>query len=382
MADFFPLISRAVKLLPQTAGFDDRNAIYNKARAALERQLRVAQPALSDDAIAKELGALEASIAQVEQGFAPQDLDTVQALNPAVNNKPAAPAPINDRLNDIRPTLTVVESTPNSAKQKELKPKKISLVLAAGLPIILGLIGVFGILAYKNKLNPDDFKPVQQAQVVAKPAGKPANLEQQESRPQELINQELINQETIYQKTIPVAVRASLYVENPTNPQLKAEQRGAIIWRLENNGGDQSGSAPQTIHGTMEFPDAKLNAEFVLSRNLDASFPASHTIMLRFLPTALDAKTVKTIALPELRADSLEKGPVLQAVKAPDADNTFLIALLNTEPFMSTNIDLLKKPGWIFFELRFNDGKRAELVFEKGAAGERVFDEAFAAWGE
>ena len=74
---------------------------------------------------------------------------------------------------------------------------------------------------------------------------------------------------------------------------------------------------------------------------------------------------IKSIALPEFRENPLAKGPVLQGVNATVQDNEFLVALFNGEPMQSTNIDLLKRPGWLDFELRFADGRRGELVFEK-----------------
>ena len=136
------------------------------------------------------------------------------------------------------------------------------------------------------------------------------------------------------------------------------------------------------IKGEIELPDAGLNAEFIVRRNSDATFPASHTLNLRFIPVSKDAPTVKSVALPEFRDDPLVKGPALQGVNATVQDNEFLVALFNVEPVQSTNIELLKRPGWLDFELRFADGRRGELVFEKGAAGERAFRSAFASWGQ
>jgi hypothetical protein len=386
MADFFPLISRAVSLLPDSATQADRDAIYNKARTALERQLRSVEPALNDDNIAKELNALEVSVLKVEESFIDKNL-----IKPEIEVTEASPSNeifeelkylAGEKNNEIS-KIEVVSIPDNDVTKTHERPqvklenrtqvaqgtKKKNLIFAAGLPIIIGLMAVFGIISLNNK----------QSSSIPKTASTPLSSGVQtaekpnESKPSIPLNSEV-------SISIPVAVRASLYEEDSTNPQMRIERRGAIVWRVETDGSDQSGQAIPRIRGNMEFPDAKLNAEIVLRRNLDASFPASHTIDVRFLATALDAKTVKGISLPEFRSDFQEKGPMLQAVKAPDIDNTFLIALLNTEPFQTTNIELLKKSGWLFFELRFADGKRGELVFEKGVAGENAFSEAFLAW--
>jgi hypothetical protein len=386
MADFFPLISRAVSMLPDTATQSDRDAIYNKARAALERQLRSIEPALTEENIAKELGTLELSIAKVEWDYAAPKNEVLQelednaifeelrTLSSEEKNEEPLLSPILIPDNDIiktgmrpteRPRVKLDEHIQTGQKSK----RKLNLVFAAGLPIIIGLIAVFGIVAINNKQPPN----------VPKSAPSPISLDAPiTDTPAATVV--VAQPGSDANATIPVAVRASLYEEDPTNPQLRIERRGAIVWRLETDTSDQAGQSIPRIRGNMEFPDAKLNAEIVLRRNLDASFPASHTIDVRFLATALDAKTVKGISLPEFRTDFQEKGPMLQAVKAPDIDNTFLIALLNTEPFQATNIELLKKSGWLFFEIRFADGKRGEIVFEKGVAGENAFREAFLAW--
>ncbi len=362
MADFFPLISRAVKMLPESATRVERDAIYNKARAALERQLRSVDPALTEDVIARELATLEVSIEHVELDLHPTQPE-IEYAKPFQDNDPESEI----TRSTHRPRIPLADT-----EKSRNKNQRHNLLMAAGLPIVLGIMAVVGILAWNNRQKPEDFKTAPKVSV--------SNTKPQRNT-QEIDGKEPVNSiDQGVDQTIPVAVRASFYEEDPANPQSRIERRGAVVWRLEMDITDQNGQSIPRIRGNLEFPDARLNAEFLLRRNLDPSFPASHTIDLRFLATSLDAKTVKSIALPEFRAEILEKGPTLQAVKAPDIDNTFLIALLNTEPFQSTNIEVLKKTGWFFFEVRFTDGKRGELVFEKGMAGENAFNEAFLAW--
>ncbi len=388
MADFFPLISRAVKALPETATLVEREAIYDRARAALTRQLRSAEPALAEETVEKELAGLEAAVLRVEAGLSIGSEPAIEtqiseAVAVAANIKPiepvakpaeasqpaAVPTDIPETVKPIvRPRVPLA-----SVNQRQRKTGNFGIVLAAGLPIVLGIMGVIGIFAYQNRLKPEDFKTAAKTAVTetARVTGaEPATVKDVPKVAEPAL------------PIIPVAVRASIYEENPTNPQLRVERRGAIVWRTEPDSVDQGAAASLRLRGSMEFPDAKLNAEFLMRRNLDASFPASHTLDIRFTAMGPDAKTVKSISLPEFRTELLEKGPILQAVKAPDVDNTFLIALVNVEPFQTTNIDLLKKPGWLFFELRYSDNKRGEFVFEKGTAGERAFTEAFAAWGQ
>lgn len=65
MADYYPLLSRAIAgLAGQPASA--RHGIYERARMALERQLRGFEPALGEDAVQLELAALESTIARIE----------------------------------------------------------------------------------------------------------------------------------------------------------------------------------------------------------------------------------------------------------------------------------------------------------------------------
>src|SRR5450631_3999046 len=65
MADYYPLVSRAVAGLDKNTG-EQRRALYERARAALVAQLRSVEPALNESEITRERLALEESIRKVE----------------------------------------------------------------------------------------------------------------------------------------------------------------------------------------------------------------------------------------------------------------------------------------------------------------------------
>lgn len=65
LADYYPLIARAVAGLPQNTE-PDRRALYERARNALAKQLRVQTPALSQSQFAQERQSLEEAIRKVE----------------------------------------------------------------------------------------------------------------------------------------------------------------------------------------------------------------------------------------------------------------------------------------------------------------------------
>src|SRR5262245_39599355 len=65
MADYYPLISRAVAGLEKNTG-EARRTLYERARTALVDQLRGATPALTESDITRERLALEEAIRKVE----------------------------------------------------------------------------------------------------------------------------------------------------------------------------------------------------------------------------------------------------------------------------------------------------------------------------
>src|SRR5262245_22073782 len=71
MADYYPLIARAVAGLEKNTG-DSRRSLYERARTALVAQLRGVTPALSESDITRERLALEEAIRKVEAESARQ----------------------------------------------------------------------------------------------------------------------------------------------------------------------------------------------------------------------------------------------------------------------------------------------------------------------
>src|ERR1700704_805320 len=71
MADYYPLISRAVAGLEKNNG-ENRRALYERARAALLAQLRGVTPPLNESDITRERLALEEAIRKVEAESARQ----------------------------------------------------------------------------------------------------------------------------------------------------------------------------------------------------------------------------------------------------------------------------------------------------------------------
>src|SRR5437588_3082337 len=66
MADYYPLIARAIAGLDPSAPGESRRALYERARSALIAQLRSVQPPLSESEITRERLSLEEAVRKVE----------------------------------------------------------------------------------------------------------------------------------------------------------------------------------------------------------------------------------------------------------------------------------------------------------------------------
>src|SRR3569832_878060 len=66
MADYYPLIARAIAALDPNAPGESRRALYERAHTALIAQLRSVQPPLSESEITRERLSLEEAVRKVE----------------------------------------------------------------------------------------------------------------------------------------------------------------------------------------------------------------------------------------------------------------------------------------------------------------------------
>ena len=76
MADYYPLIARAIAGLDPSAPGESRRALYERARAALIAQLRSVDPPLSESEITRERLSLEEAVRKVESEAAQRARET------------------------------------------------------------------------------------------------------------------------------------------------------------------------------------------------------------------------------------------------------------------------------------------------------------------
>jgi hypothetical protein len=117
MADYYPLISRAVAGLEKNSG-ENRRALYERARAALLAQLRGVTPALNESDITRERLALEESIRKVEAEAARQFVEPSRQA--AAQPKARSPEPRPEPRQEPR------QPEARSETRTELRPERLS----------------------------------------------------------------------------------------------------------------------------------------------------------------------------------------------------------------------------------------------------------------
>ena len=80
MADYYPLIARAIAGLDPSAPGESRRALYERARSALIAQLRSVQPPLSESEITRERLSLEEAVRKVESEAAQRAREAAPAM--------------------------------------------------------------------------------------------------------------------------------------------------------------------------------------------------------------------------------------------------------------------------------------------------------------
>src|SRR5438445_3134640 len=120
MADYYPLIARAIAGLDPSAPGESRRALYERARSALIAQLRSVQPPLSESEITRERLSLEEAVRKVESEAAQRARDASRAGGDRARSGDAFRA--NARPN-ARPGETAPPSTSQGSRPRPPSPQ-------------------------------------------------------------------------------------------------------------------------------------------------------------------------------------------------------------------------------------------------------------------
>jgi hypothetical protein len=180
----------------------------------------------------------------------------------------------------------------------------------------------------------------------------------------------------------PVAQRVVLYDEDPSDPKGK-QYVGTVIWRTEQVKATGAQKADIAVRADIDIPDRKFKMTMSFRRNTDTSLPASHTAELTFiLPPDFDGGGVSNVPGILMKSNEQARGVPLAGLAVKVTDGFFLVGLSNVDTDRVRNLQLLKERSWFDVPLVYVNQRRAIIAIEKGAPGERAFNDAFAAWGE
>jgi hypothetical protein len=184
------------------------------------------------------------------------------------------------------------------------------------------------------------------------------------------------------QPAAPVAQRVVLYDEDPSDPKGK-QYVGSVVWRTEPIKATGNQRPDIAVRADIEIPDRKFKMTMSFRRNTDSSLPASHTAELTFiLPPDFAGGGVSNVPGILMKSNEQARGTPLAGLAVKVTDGFFLVGLSNVDADRSRNVQLLKERSWFDVPLVYTNQRRAIIAIEKGAPGERAFNDAFAAWGE
>ncbi|WOH80719.1 hypothetical protein RX327_34045 [Bradyrhizobium sp. BEA-2-5] len=180
----------------------------------------------------------------------------------------------------------------------------------------------------------------------------------------------------------PVAQRVVLYDEDPSDPKGK-QYVGSVVWRLEPIKASGNQKADVAVRADIEIPDRKFKMTMSFRRNTDSSLPASHTAELTFiLPPDFPGGSVSNVPGILMKSNEQARGTPLAGLAVKVTDGFFLVGLSNVDADRARNVQLLKERSWFDVPLVYANQRRAIIAIEKGAPGERAFNDAFAQWGD
>jgi hypothetical protein len=270
---------------------------------------------------------------------------------------------------------------PRMSQDRDREPKKLRARTGAVFPfksaiavgIVLILVGA-GILWGKSAVTAVSglFKSSQVAEAPKDPAAP-------QSRPK---IPDRVGQPSPGENVAPVAQRVVLYDEDPSDPKGK-QYVGSVIWRTEPIKASGNQKQDVAVRADIEIPDRKFKMTMSFRRNTDTSLPASHTAELTFiLPQDFSGGGVGNVPGILMKSNEQARGTPLAGLAVKVTDGFFLVGLSNVDSDRARNLQLLKERSWFDVPLVYVNQRRAIIAIEKGAPGERAFNDAFGLWGE
>ena len=411
MADYHSLLVRAVGALPQSTP-ETRRAIYERARKALLGQLRLLDPPAAESDIARESAALDAAIARLESELLPPLAP--EPWTPPPPAKPAAEAPAREAAPPARAPNGRFHAAPAaSPANSRARPRRLrNFALGALVAVVVAGVATAAYVLPNPPFDKEKAKPVAAAvpkptdpkaakiieragnagaPVEPKPASAPAPVAvppiaaQADPAPPVPPAPVAPTPPAVAAAApnppLPVEQRAALLLQIPGDAKAHKDFVGTVVWRTDNISRGPGQPVQPAVRADIDIPEARLKASVIFQNNLDEAFSASHTMQVRFtLGPDNPAGGFKAIGMPEMREEGADGGVALAGAPQPIKENFFLIALAQGSAVVARNQDLMRTRAWLDMPLLSTDGRLAKIAIEKGPAGERMINDAFAAW--
>lgn len=423
MADYYPLLVRAISSLPQKTA-EGRKAVYDRARTALMRQLRGVDPPLPEGEITRERMGLEEAIRRIEAEYAQDNEEPVveeapeppappapppvaprPAEPPRERDAEAAPPPPeasarserrglplrtreeeSEEAADRRPPLRrgEVRSRSGAANGSGRRPTRkeggpswqkfmlwtlMVLVVLAGIAVaVINREAIFG-----------GGEPRPAAPAASSSSGEqPKNADRVAASSSEAARRV----PTPPRATASGVGRAQL-VEESTGSSTPQTFEGTITWKTETVNAGPGLPPDIALRGEITIPERQIALSFVLRRNTDSTLPVSHTIELDFkLPENFPFGGIANLVGVRMRPNPQAQGALLAGIPVRVNPTSYLLGLSQEPADRQRNLALLQGMPLIDTLFVYTNGKKAFMTFEKGMAGDQAFNDAFSAWGE
>lgn len=178
------------------------------------------------------------------------------------------------------------------------------------------------------------------------------------------------------------AARAALFEETPGNAAGTLMQ-GSVVWRTQTVSVGPGQPPDLALVGEITIPERRMAVTITIRRNLDQTLPASHTIEVLFtLPRDFQFGGVAEVPGVLMKTSEQARGVPLVGQAVRVTNGFFFVGLSNFDMDRTANLQALKTRPFFDIPLRYDTSRRGILTIEKGASGDRAFEEALQAWGQ